>query len=91
MLKKHQHDQDWHAISYAQQRMWLLDRLDPRNVAYNITRAIRMRPSLPQAALQESLREIVTRHESLRTTFIESEGRTNTGCCRRLFSGIVDY
>ena len=34
MLKKHQHDQDLHSISYTQQRMWLLDRLDPRNPAY---------------------------------------------------------
>lgn len=74
MIKTHQHDQDLHFLSYAQQRMWLLDRLDPRNPAYNITRAIRMRGSLSQVALQESLRGIVTRHESLRTTFTESEG-----------------
>jgi hypothetical protein len=66
MLKKHQYDQDLHTISYAQQRMWLLDRLDPQNPAYNITRAIRMRGVLSQAALQKSLRGIVTRHESLR-------------------------
>jgi hypothetical protein len=74
MLKKHQDKQDRHSISYAQQRMWLLDRLDPRNPAYNITRAIRMRGLLSEAALQESLHEIATRHESLRTTFTESEG-----------------
>jgi amino acid adenylation domain-containing protein len=74
VIKQHQPDQDLHAISYAQQRMWLLDRLDPGNLAYNITRAIRMRGSLSPAALRESLRAIVTRHESLRTTFSEIEG-----------------
>lgn len=74
MLKQQEHGQDQHSISYAQQRMWILDRLDPRNPAYNITRVIRMRGVLSHAALQESLRAIVTRHESLRTTFSEIEG-----------------
>ncbi|NOT55711.1 MAG: amino acid adenylation domain-containing protein [Deltaproteobacteria bacterium] len=74
MLKQYQHHEDRYSISYAQQRLWLLDRLSPRNPAYNITRAIRIRGALSRAALQESLRTIVTRHESLRTTFTEREG-----------------
>jgi amino acid adenylation domain-containing protein len=61
-------------VSFAQQRMWLVDRLDPGNPAYNIARAIRIRGSLSTEALRESLRTIVTRHESLRTTFAELEG-----------------
>lgn len=61
--------------SFAQQRMWLLDRLDPGNPAYNIGRAIRVRGSLSTDVLRESLRTIVARHEALRTTFAEVQGQ----------------
>jgi amino acid adenylation domain-containing protein len=61
-------------MSYAQQRMWLVDRLNPGNPAYNIARAIRVRGSLSQEVLRESLQGMVARHESLRTTFAEIDG-----------------
>jgi amino acid adenylation domain-containing protein len=61
-------------VSYAQQRLWLLDRLDPGTPAYNIARAIRMRGFLSAPALRESLSRVVARHESLRTTFAEIDG-----------------
>jgi len=59
--------------SFAQARMWLLDRLEPGNPAYNIARAIRVRGSLSTDALRKSLEAIVGRHESLRTIFAEIE------------------
>jgi amino acid adenylation domain-containing protein len=74
MLEQGKNHQKIHPISYAQQRMWLLDRLEPGNPAYNIARAIRVRGALSTKALQDSLRGIVARHESLRTTFAEIEG-----------------
>jgi len=74
VLQHYHRDQNIRPLSYAQQRMWLLDRLDPGNPAYNITRVIRLHGALSITALQESLREIVARHESLRTTFTEIEG-----------------
>ncbi|MCI0545815.1 MAG: amino acid adenylation domain-containing protein [Candidatus Rokubacteria bacterium] len=61
-------------VSFAQQRMWLLDRLDPGSPAYNIARAIRMRGALSPDVLRRSLQALVTRHESLRTTFAEIDG-----------------
>lgn len=61
-------------VSYAQKRLWLLDRLEPGDAAYNVARAIRMCGTLSAAALRESLQEIVARHESLRTTFAERDG-----------------
>ena len=56
-------------LSFAQQRLWFLDQLEPDAAAYNIPAALRLRGPLDAAALQRSLSEIVRRHEALRTTF----------------------
>ncbi|MEQ9672407.1 MAG: condensation domain-containing protein [Coleofasciculus sp. G2-EDA-02] len=63
------------ALSFAQQRLWFLDRLQPGNCAYNIAVAAQLQGSLNVTALEQSLNEIVRRHEILRTTFIEVEGQ----------------
>jgi hypothetical protein len=56
-------------LSFAQQRLWFLDQLEPGNAAYNIPDAVRLSGPLAIAALEHSLSEIVRRHESLRTVF----------------------
>ena len=56
-------------LSFAQQRLWLLDRLDPGSPLYNVPRAIRLARALNVDALVRALTEIVRRHEVLRTTF----------------------
>jgi amino acid adenylation domain-containing protein len=61
--------------SYAQERLWLLDQLEPGTPAYNLPWAIRIHGSLSPDALRESLHGIVARHESLRTTFAEVDGQ----------------
>lgn len=61
-------------LSFAQQRLWFLDRLDPGNPAYNIPYGVRLKGSLDLIALERSLNEIVRRHEILRTTFTSVEG-----------------
>jgi amino acid adenylation domain-containing protein len=63
------------ALSFAQQRLWFFDRLKPGNPAYNIPAAVRLRGPFNLAALEQSLNEIVKRHESLRTTFGDVDGR----------------
>ena len=63
-------------LSYAQQRLWFLDRLVPGNPFYNVTTAVRFSGGLDRAVLERSLDEIVRRHESLRTTFLEAAGQT---------------
>ncbi|MGZ3460106.1 MAG: condensation domain-containing protein, partial [Archangium sp.] len=56
-------------LSFAQQRLWFLDQLEPNNPAYNIPTAVRMEGTLDPNALERSFNELVRRHESLRTTF----------------------
>ena len=56
-------------LSFAQQRLWVLDQIDPNNSLYNVPRAIRLKGKLNINALTDSLNQIVRRHEALRTTF----------------------
>src|SRR5260221_716186 len=58
-------------LSFAQSRLWFLDRLEPGSSAYNIPGALPLRGRLDVDALKRCLAEIVRRHESLRTTFYE--------------------
>ncbi|UCF78981.1 MAG: non-ribosomal peptide synthetase, partial [Candidatus Eiseniibacteriota bacterium] len=62
-------------MSFAQERLWFLDQLEPGRPVYNIHIAVRLRGPLNVAALEQSLKEIVQRHEILRTTFSLVEGQ----------------
>jgi acyl carrier protein len=57
-------------LSFAQQRLWFLDQLDPGNTAYLIPSVQQLYGVLDSAALERSLEELVRRHEVLRTTFL---------------------
>ncbi|HEY9421637.1 MAG TPA: condensation domain-containing protein, partial [Thermoanaerobaculia bacterium] len=61
-------------LSFAQQRLWFLTQLAPASSAYNISRILRLAGRLDVGALSRSLREIIRRHEVLRTTFQVLEG-----------------
>ena len=56
-------------LSFAQQRLWFLDKFAPGNTAYNIHQALAISGSLNAEALKRSLTEILRRHEALRTNF----------------------
>jgi amino acid adenylation domain-containing protein len=56
-------------LSFGQQRLWFLDQLDQGSTAYLYSRALRMLGHVHAQALEQSLQELVQRHESLRTTF----------------------
>ncbi|HEU4560714.1 MAG TPA: amino acid adenylation domain-containing protein, partial [Longimicrobium sp.] len=58
-------------LSFAQERLWFIDRLEPGSAVYNISVAWRLGGALDVAALERSLGEIVRRHETLRTVFAE--------------------
>ncbi|HYO99132.1 MAG TPA: amino acid adenylation domain-containing protein, partial [Pyrinomonadaceae bacterium] len=61
--------------SFAQQRLWFLDQLEPGSAAYNIPAAIRLKGTLDARALEESFNEILRRHEVLRTSFATVGGQ----------------
>ncbi|MFD9074654.1 condensation domain-containing protein, partial [Streptomyces lasiicapitis] len=62
-------------LSFAQQRLWFLDRLSPGDAGYNSAVALRLTGPLDRAALSRALDTLVGRHEALRTMFEESDGR----------------
>ncbi|HEX8558916.1 MAG TPA: amino acid adenylation domain-containing protein, partial [Pyrinomonadaceae bacterium] len=62
-------------LSFAQQRLWFIDRLTLGSSFYNIPQALRLSGPLDAGALGRSLNEIVRRHEALRTSFADSGGR----------------
>ncbi len=56
-------------LSFAQQRLWFIDQLEPGSPLYNVPVALRLSGRLEAAVLTRVLTEVVRRHESLRTTF----------------------
>ncbi|MEM8722529.1 MAG: amino acid adenylation domain-containing protein [Cyanobacteria bacterium P01_G01_bin.39] len=62
-------------LSFAQQRLWFLDQMEPGNPLYNIAGAVRLKGALNVTAFEQSFNEIVRRHESLRTTFKTIDGQ----------------
>ncbi len=59
-------------LSFAQQRLWFLEQLEPNTPAYIISKALRLKGQLNLCVLQKSLDAIATHHEALRTNFISS-------------------
>src|SRR5829696_2943580 len=61
-------------LSFSQRRLWFLDQLTPESTVYNLPAALRLKGLLNVSVLEQSLSEVVKRHEALRTTFVVSEG-----------------
>ena len=62
-------------LSFAQERLWFLDRFAPQSPIYNVPTALRLRGELNVEALESSLGEIIQRHDALRTVFPDVGGR----------------
>ncbi|MBW4617799.1 MAG: amino acid adenylation domain-containing protein [Cyanosarcina radialis HA8281-LM2] len=63
-------------LSFAQQRLWFLDRLNPNKFNYNLAFGVRLTGLLDIKSLEQTLNEVVRRHETLRTSFKIVEGRS---------------
>jgi non-ribosomal peptide synthetase component F/acyl carrier protein len=61
-------------VSYAQERLWFMDQLEPGSTVYNLPVAMRMTGELDVSALERTLSELIRRHEVLRTTFTSIDG-----------------
>lgn len=61
-------------LSHGQERLWFINLLEPENVSYNMPDSVRIKGPLNVAALEATLREVVRRHESLRTRFVNVNG-----------------
>jgi amino acid adenylation domain-containing protein len=62
-------------LSFAQERLWVIDRMEPGSAAYTIPAVLRLSGRLDAAALGRALSQVVRRHEALRTTLEERGGR----------------
>jgi hypothetical protein len=61
-------------LSFAQQRLWFLDQLEPGTANFNVPFAVRLEGRLDVSALARALGEIIRRHHSLRTSFALADG-----------------
>jgi len=74
-LKKQGNSYNSFPLSFAQQRLWFIDQLEPGNPMYNIPSAFRLEGKLDIPALEKAINEIVCRHEILRTSFTSLNGQ----------------
>ncbi len=83
-------------LSFAQERLWFLDQLEPGNPFYNVPLALRLRGALDVDVLERSLNEVVRRHEVLRARFVAEGGspvqivRDADDCAVRLAERTID-
>jgi amino acid adenylation domain-containing protein len=79
-------------LSFAQQRLWFIDHLQPGSSAYNVPMVVRLHGLLDPAALERALGEIVRRHEPLRTLFLTRRGEPLQVICeaRPVRAPVVD-
>src|SRR5215813_11389405 len=61
-------------LTYAQQRLWFLQQLEPNTAHYNIPESLALTGKVEIGAVEKSLREVIKRHEALRTSFREENG-----------------
>ena len=61
-------------LSYAQERLWFIDQLEPNSAGYSLPGAVSISGELDLRQLEESLNELIERHENLRTRFPSHEG-----------------
>lgn len=67
-------NQDTYPLSFSQERLWFFDQIAPGNSVYNLPVALRITGNLDIQILQQSVNNIIKRHEALRLTFVNEDG-----------------
>jgi aspartate racemase len=75
--------ESYRPLSFAQERLWFVQQLNPSSSAYNISSALHLAGELNRHALEQSLNEIIARHEALRTTYHVVAGQVRQTVARR--------
>src|SRR5215204_5167243 len=75
-LREEGHHYNAFPLSFAQERLWFLNQLDPESPFYNLPAAVRLSGKLHTDILAQAFNEVVRRHEALRTTFKTLNGQT---------------
>jgi len=78
-------------LSFAQQRFWFLNQLEATSAAYHLTNVWRLNGPFNRAALEASLTDIVQRHESLRTTILQSSDGIPCQVVQPAFNPLNDF
>src|SRR6266550_1856412 len=74
IIRRHEYDRI--PLSFSHQRLWFIHQLQGGSPFYNIPIALTLSGPINQTALEQALQEIIRRHESLRTVFIQRDGQT---------------
>jgi amino acid adenylation domain-containing protein len=79
-------------LSYAQQRLWFLNQLEPNSSSYNLPAAVKLTGKLNVAVLSQSIQTIIKRHEILRTTFtvVDAEAIQVIGTGKNFYLPVID-
>ncbi|MEL7407881.1 MAG: condensation domain-containing protein, partial [Cyanobacteria bacterium J06558_2] len=77
-------------LSFAQQRLWFVQQLEPENSSYNVPCALRLDGELDHGALEKALNEIVRRHEILRTIFVTNADKQPVQKVREFQEFVLD-
>ncbi len=75
LLRSRASKRQFFPLSFAQQRLWFLNQFEPNSGFYNISGAVRLTGLLNVTALEQSINEIIRRHDALRTNFVTVEGQ----------------
>ena len=73
-IKAIEHYNDYLPLSYAQQRLWVVDQIQVGSAQYNMPAMLRLKGAVNVALVEQAISRIIQRHEALRTVFVEDQG-----------------
>ena len=88
IVTKCERDDKLMVTSFAQQRLWFIDKIDGNSAHYNMPSAMRLRGNFSVDKAQAAFRQVIQRHESLRTVFVEADNGPLQDICDQFIFNI---